>query len=313
MKKIFFLLLLFPFVLNAQVTIKPGQQTTVSCEVCPTCPTAAPIHDTVYIPVPKYIHDTVCPPVVVAPPVVVPPVTGTRQKLILDNNFDDGKLTGFTLANGQYCCSYSLNVVAAPDGIGKAVKYDLRSTDKIVSSSVRSEMQLAGTDAPETSERWYGFRVWLDTYATDEGAESIFQFHDGNGPCPPQSIQIQSGHFRWQQCQPYPDGSKSLTSSYNTGTDLGTVALKKWISFVVHIKWSSTNTGLIEVWRDGTLMTKNKTNIVTNSPGGSYIKLGINKWSWAPGGGSSTATQRVFYIDNFRMGSELATYDDVKP
>jgi hypothetical protein len=300
MKKLLFILLILPLAAISQVTIKPGQQTTVSCEVCPTCPTAAPVHDTVYLP--KYIHDTVCPPVVVTPPVVVPPVTETRQNLILDNSLDDGKLTGFTLANGQYCCSYSLNVVPAPDGNGKAVKYDLRSTDAIVSSSKRSEMQLAGTDAAETSERWYGLRYWLEKYDADNGAESILQWHDGDNTTPPLSIQVQSGRMRVMQ---------SFTSG-NIPYDLGPTTTGKWIDIVIHVKWSNTTNGLLEVWRDGVKMVS-KSNARTNSKGGSYMKIGINKWSWAPGGGSSTATQRIFYIDNFRMGNENAIYNDVAP
>lgn len=276
----------------SQQVIQPGGSTnvnlsaTVSCATCPVCP--KPIHDTIWI----------CPPVVTPP---VPPV-GTRANLILDNNFEDGKLTGFTLVNGQYCCNYSLNVTKSPDGVGNSVKFDLRSTDAIVSSSKRSEMQLSGADAPETSERWYGLSYWLDKYDADEGAESILQWHDQDGTTPPLSIQVQSGRMRIMQ---------SFTSG-NIPTDIGTTVTGKWINIVIHVKWSNSANGLLEVWKDGTKLFS-KVNVRTNSKGGSYMKIGINKWSWAPGGGSSTATQRIFYIDNFRIGNELAKYTDVAP
>lgn len=243
--------------------------------------------------------------VVVPPPPVDPPPTGTRANLIFENSFEGSPFTGFTTANHQYCCDYSITHVAAPDGIGKALKYDLRKSDPTVSSSKRAEIQLAGPSGANTldgMERWYGLRYWLQTYTIDEGAESILQWHDTDGSNPPLSIQVQGGRLR-------------LTQSFrsgNTHTDLGPATTGKWINIVLHVKWSNDNTGLIECWYDGVKKVA-KTNIRTNSAGGSYMKIGINKWSWAPNGGTSTATQRVFYIDDFRYGTEKATYKDVAP
>lgn len=233
------------------------------------------------------------------------PPPNIRQNLILDANFDGANVfTGFTTANGQFCCSYSITQSVSPDaGLSiKSLKFDLRSTDAIVSSSKRAEIQLAGTDAPETSERWYGLRYWLEKYDADGGAESLLQWHDVDGTTPPLSLQVQSGRMRIMQ---------SFTSG-NIPYDLGPTDMGKWINIVIHVKWTTGTNGLLEVWRDGTKIV-NKQGVRTNSKGGSYMKIGINKWSWAPGGGSSTATQRVFYIDNFRMGNELAVFGDVAP
>lgn len=312
-KKLLPILLIFllPVICFSQ-TINPGGTVTISCATCPACPspviihdtvktnTTLIIHDTVKIKTTLIIHDSVCPSI---PPVVTPPA-GTRNNLILENTFDDGKLTGFTLVNEQYCipCGYALNVVTSPDGKGKSVKYDLKSTDPIVSSSKRSEMQLSGADAPETSERWYGLKYWLEKYDADNGRESILQWHDQDGTTPPLSLQVGSGTFTIMQS----------FKSGNIPTDIGSTVTGKWISIVIHIKWTTGNTGLLEVWKDGNKVVS-KVNVRTNSKGGSYMKIGINKWSWAPGGGSSTATERIFYIDDFRMGNEKATYNDVAP
>ncbi|MEO8404378.1 MAG: polysaccharide lyase, partial [Chitinophagaceae bacterium] len=226
-----------------------------------------------------------------------------KATLLLDNNFDGtSPFAGFTLANQQFCCSYSITQATSPDGAGgNSLKFDLRSTDAIVSSSKRAEIQLAGTDAPATSERWYGLRYWLSKYDADNGAESLLQWHDQDGTTPPLSLQVSGGRMNF--CQ-------SFTS--NTHYDIGATTLNKWINIVIHVKWTTSNTGVLEVWRDGSKLVS-KTNVRTNSNGGSYMKIGINKWSWAPGGGSSTATQRIFYIDNFKMGAETATYADVDP
>lgn len=294
-KSIVLLSVFLPLFCLSQVTIPPGGQVIVQASSCPVvnCPPSNTV----------YIHDTIykCPPVVI-PPVDPPPSSTTRLNLSLENTFEGDAFKGFTLQDHQYCCAYSITQVTAPDGIGKALRYDLRSTDAIVSSSKRAEIQLAGTDAPETSERWYGLRYWLEKYDKDAGAESILQWHDKDGTTPPLSLQVSGGSL---------DIVQSFTSG-NTHNNLGATTIGKWISIVIHVKWTTGNTGLLEVWRDGTRVIS-KANIRTNSKGGSYMKIGINKWSWAPGGGSSTATQRVFYIDDFRMGNESATYKDVAP
>jgi hypothetical protein len=226
-----------------------------------------------------------------------------RQNLLLEATFEgNNAFVGFSLAGHQYCCSYSITQVINPEGPGKVLKYDLRRTDTIVSSSVRAEIELQGTDAPENSERWYGLQYYLQNYGADPGAESLLQWHDINGTCPPLSLQVQSGRLRIQQC----------INNANTSNDLGPVVSNAWLSIVMHVKWTSGNTGIIQVWRDGQLMV-NKSNIRTNSTGGSYFKFGINKWSWAPGGGSSNQSQRIFYVDNFRMGNDNAMYQDVSP
>jgi hypothetical protein len=227
-----------------------------------------------------------------------------RQNLMIDNNFDgENPFAGFSLAEHQYCCSYSLTAVNNPSGSGNVIRYELHSTDRIVSSSVRSEFQLpANMDAPETSERWYGLRYLLEKYDADAGAESILQWHDKDGSSPPLSIQVQNG--RMNVCQSF--------SSGNLHYDIGPTVTGKWFSIVMHVKWTMGNTGLLEVWKDGIKLV-NKPNVRTNSSGGSYMKIGINKWSWAPGGGSSSVTERLFYIDDFRMGNERSSYNDVAP
>lgn len=245
----------------------------------------------------------VVPPVVI-PPIVIPPVVDTpvivRQNLLLDWN-PTSPLKPFSLANGQYCCAYSITTPMAPDGKGLSIKYDLRSTDAIVSSSKRAEFQLK-SDLPQESEAWYGWADWYEKYDPDQGAESIWQYHDNDGTTPPLSIQVQNGRFRVMQ---------SFTSG-NIPYDLGPIVTGQWVYFVMHVKWTTGTTGLIDVWRDGKL-TVTKRNIRTNAAGGNYLKIGINKWSWAPGGGGSTTTQRIFYRENIRMGNANATFKDVDP
>jgi hypothetical protein len=225
-----------------------------------------------------------------------------RKNLMLESTFEPQDfLAGWD--NLQHCCAYSLTQSTDRARQGThSIKIDLRSTDAIVSSSVRSELTQKQDDSAETMERWYGMSYWLDNHASDTGGESILQWHDTDGTCPPLSIQIYGTQMLLTQC----------INGGNTTNDIGQVASNVWIDIVMHVKWSAGQTGALELWRDGKKLV-DKTGIRTNSTGGSYIKVGMNKWSWAPNGGASNQTQRLFYIDEVRIGSEKATYADVKP
>jgi hypothetical protein len=158
-------------------------------------------------------------------------------------------------------------------------------------------------------ERWYGGSWYLVDWGTDDFGESILQWHDIDGSGPPLAIQIYDNHIYLTQ----------LINGTRVENDLGTVVSNEWIDFVIHVKWSASGTlasgsGQIECWRNGVKLV-DKNNLRTNSTGGSYIKLGMNKWNWAPpfGPGDTQQSQRIFYIDEFRIGDASATYNDVAP
>lgn len=227
--------------------------------------------------------------------------TATSSALILESTFESSNfLAGWT--NMQHCCDYSVTASSkvARSG-GKSIKFDLYKTDAIVSSSKRSEV--TRDIEAETVERWYGGSFYLEDYAKDAGMESIIQWHDVDGTTPPLSLQIGNGKLMVVQ---------SFANTGLSSTDLGTATTGKWTDIVFHVKWSASSNGVLEVWKDGVKVVS-KTNVRTNSKGGNYLKLGINKWSWAPGGGTSTATHRSLYWDEFRIGNEKASYDIVKP
>lgn len=218
--------------------------------------------------------------------------------------FAPTKLSDFRLTGHQYCCADSLTDAKAPDGTS-AIKYLLRPTDARISSSIRAEAELpSGADSPETGERWYGLSYWFDTYEKDPNPESILQFHDNDGTTPPLSIHVNNGRLLLMQ---------SFLKTGNKPTDIGVQELGKWVNIVLHVKWTTANTGLIEVWKDGVKVI-NITSAITNSKSGSYGKYGINKWSWDIGSLWSTIkTPRIFYITNVKIGNETSSYNEVAP
>ncbi|PRX39829.1 polysaccharide lyase, partial [Salegentibacter salegens] len=91
--------------------------------------------------------------------------------------------------------------------------------------------------------------------------------------------------------------------------DLGKIPKNKWIDWVVHIKYSHTNTGILEVWMDDVKVIdrQNMPNSY-NDEKYPYFKFGVYKWKWG-----TAATQRVIYYDEVRIGDKNSSYDEVKP
>lgn len=221
--------------------------------------------------------------------------------------FAPKKMSDFRLSGHQYCCADSIVDSKLPDGT-PCLHYTLRYNDAIVSSSVRAEVEMpAGVDVGEEGERWYGLTYFFETYDKDPTPESIIQFHD-NDPAgksnPPGSIQVNNGRLLYMR------GHSTLG---NIPFDIGPLEIGKKVNIVMHIKFSMTTAGVIEVWKDGIKLVS-KTGIVTNSVGGNYCKAGINKWSWFKDTLWSTVrTPRIFNIANFKVGDANSSYAEVDP
>lgn len=228
---------------------------------------------------------------------------GHRQHLLFSSGFEDSNyLRGWQ--NQQHCCAHS--VTAAPNNRSgnQAVRFELKRTDAVVSGSVRSEINLEA-ELSTYAERWYGISFYLEDYDADNGSESIIQWHHTahiSSGSPPLALWVNDGKLLLVHQE---------REGVNTYEELGAATTGRWIDVVFHVKWTDQADGFIQVWKNGSLAF-NKYGIRTNfSP--NYVKLGINKWSWAPGGGESTTTHRVLYADEFRVGSEKARYEDVQP
>lgn len=223
-----------------------------------------------------------------------------REGLILESDFEGSNpFRGWD--NDQHCCDYSLTQSHDKFSEGNSsLRVDLRSTDREISGSIRSE--LVQDADPVGTERWYGFNIFLENWSDDNASESVFQWHPNNltgtGTA---SLWTSGGRYVYQTNAGGPN------SEY---TDLGPIISNRWVPWVIHVKWESDNTGVMQVWKDGKLVI-DKTGIQTAPPEGTYFKLGMNKWGWLDQ--SSAITQRVFYFDEVRIGDKKASYEDVRP
>ncbi len=219
-----------------------------------------------------------------------------NPRLLLESTFDEPTL-GSALA-GWNDQQHDTDAPWARTLSNKTLRFELRRNDAIVSSSRRSEITREGA-----GELWFGGRVFLENWQVDDGGESIIQWHS-EANCPPLSLTLYGSDVILVQC---PNGGL-IQNKVGTIEDFN----NKWVDLVFHIKWSHTD-GLLQFWKDGQLLVDKK-DLDMGTPNAN-LKLGINKWPWAPNGGSSKREiqSRVFYWDDFRIGNETASFKDVDP
>ncbi|RYE55408.1 MAG: hypothetical protein EOP48_10290 [Sphingobacteriales bacterium] len=129
---------------------------------------------------------------------------------------------------------------------------------------------------------------------------------------PPMALLVKNDHFqleiRWS--------SNPVNTTQNANFlsfDLGPVTHNIWNDWVFHVKWSYDNSGILQVWKNDSLVLQR-----VNQPIGyndilfPYLKVGVYKWDWnSPL--MTNSIQRTLYIDEVRVGNNLATYYDVAP
>jgi hypothetical protein len=225
-----------------------------------------------------------------------------RRHLIVESSFEgNNPLSGWE--NAQHCCDYSVTEIEgkATDGT-HSLRLEVRATDAITSGSIRSEITqpVEGVGV----ERWYGFNMFLENWTNDNAGEHVFQWHpDNSRGVATAALWTSGGRFMLQT-----DPSGSNTAS--TYTDIGPIISNQWISWVIHVRWADDNSGIFQVWENGSLVV-DRHNLKTAPPEGTYFKLGINKFGW--GIQTSSTTERILYFDEVRIGDENASYEDVKP
>jgi Polysaccharide lyase len=236
---------------------------------------------------------------------------GTRRNLIFHSNNESTSTlsplrnTSFTQwASIQKFSSYSVQRVNTLSRFGtSSLRFELRKTDGDIGWSKRAEASRYTKSEPsQKCERWYGESIYLPSdYVTDPAPELVTQWHTDAGS-PPLALWTHNGKWR-------------ITMFGNQQTTIATYEKNKWVDWVYHVKWSAGSDGLVEVWKDGVkVFTKTGANIYSNSIGGAYMRVGVYKWVWKSGSNpASTTTKRIMYVDEVRIGGELATYNDVAP
>ena len=258
-------------------------------------------------PVPTDVRgaDTTVPPRETGPSDAGPRV---RRHLLFESTFEGTTpLAGWV--NTQHCCSYSVTVATSMAHAGsQSVRFELHRSDPVVSSGVRSEITRGADYTPPSAERWIAGSFYLPAaeYARDPAPDSIVQWHHASsGGSPPLALWVRAGRLQIVH-------SLDATGTNFAYDDFGAADNDVWINVVFHVRWATTG-GLLEVFRNGMRLVNYSGPTTYDLPDGNYLKLGIYKWPWLPSVGGSTVDQRVLFVDDLRIGDEMATYDDVAP
>jgi hypothetical protein len=225
-----------------------------------------------------------------------------RSHLLLESTFESSNpFKGWD--NDQHCCDYSLTQDHNKFTEGNSsLRIQIDSTDARTSGSIRSEL-VQDAEGPGT-ERWYGFNMFLENWADDNAGEHVFQWHPNNlTGTATAALWTSGGRYVFET-------NTSGGSSNSEYTDLGPIISNQWVTWVIHVKWASDKTGIMQVWMNGKQVI-DKTHTVTAPAIGTYFKLGINKFGW--GNQPSSVSRRVLYFDEVRIGNSKASYEDVQP
>lgn len=194
-----------------------------------------------------------------------------------------------------------------------SVRFHLEKTDTLHSGGSRAEFAASPLE-PVGAERWYGFSIYLpNTWAPDPAPDSIVQWHQASdtGGSPPLAIWTRNGRFLIVQA--------GRPNRPTKRTDAGSCALGQWTDWVLHVRWSKQNNGILEAWKNGTrvpgLTSPDITDSATNTNNGNYIKIGIYKWPWSTPNFTppSTSRRRVLYHDQLRIADQRGRYTVVVP
>ncbi len=167
-------------------------------------------------------------------------------------------------------------------------------------------------DAPlarDGDDLWYGVSIWIgNSWDVSEISRGPDEFVNIVG-------------FRWaEDADKYNgpgngigatrvDGTPMFTSSTIVGgpgestgtTSLGPVVQAEWIDWVIHVKWSTEDDGLREIWRDGVKVATYRGPTMSRDLPVRH-RIGLYQ-------GSEIDHERILYWDNHRIGRSYADVD----
>lgn len=240
----------------------------------------------------------------------------TGRKLTL-SDVDPENSSGFQ--GVKQCCTTTFENSTAMVRFGvRSLKVNLNKTDPPPtdgSGSLRAEKYknysstIAGQD---TTYQWYAFSMLSPraTNSIDPAEEIRFQLHSNVGS-PVCALEVKNGLWRVAM-----RNTSQPTPTYANGgyTDLDSINFDAWEDWIVQFRPRTTSDGIINIWRNDTLMYTytGVTNYSASNAIYPYPNIGIYKWPWASAWTpASTSTTRTFYLDSVFYASSAATYADM--
>jgi hypothetical protein len=216
-----------------------------------------------------------------------------------------------------------IRMVWSPSYNGKpSIEFNLHKAD---SPAVRAEVRQT-TQPGEPDEMWASWYEYLPAAywsASDAHNSIIGQWHEipdwhlgENWRSPPILKKIVNNRYyvniMWDND---PDSVNTNESKDGEVTiDCGPILTNQWVKWVFKIKFSPTNTGILQIWKNGELVVDRvgMPNCFADKfyP---YFKIGFygNAWCCAPWRATIPVTERKAYIAELKLGKPGATYADM--
>ena len=252
-------------------------------------------------------------------------VQNTRQGLIFAPTLNPA-----TFMTDFYCSGNCPEVKILPEGSGNYVMESYLSR----TTSTRPERTEVVPHSPNEAyqfqygkDYWFGFSLYVkkDFVFDNLCGDAFVQFHaredDGaEDSCtrnPPVALYSEEGRLILRVKSDSKENTcESGSRVYETSDeyDIGTLNKGAWNDFVLHIKWSYNETGLLELWRDDELVVQHDGGNCFNDDRGPYTKLGVYKWDYDNVPFKTCGTEEInYYHDEIRLGGPDSSYEDVAP
>lgn len=218
-------------------------------------------------------------------------------------------------------------IVSAPESCSgeHALRFPL--TFRWDDSGFRNELTYRGIPHFSLNENyWFGFAIYLPEgwEADPTGDDILLQFHgwpdEEIGEAwrnPP--IALLTRNDQWHLWALFDSKRNSGSPPRLEGANhfpLGAFETGKWTTWVMHVRFSYGDDGLLEVWKDSELVLQHRGGNSYNDSRGPYLKFGNYKSAWGntkSWGGPSAFGSRVHVFDALKIGDASASFEDVNP
>lgn len=216
-----------------------------------------------------------------------------------------------------------IRMVWSPSYKGRpSIEFNLHKTD---SPAVRAEIRQT-TQPGEPDEMWIGYAEYLPSayWSSSDAHNSVIgQLHEipdwhlgENWRSPPIMKKIVNGRYYFNIMWAADSVNTNATKDGEVTLDRGPILMDQWVKWVIQVKFSPTNTGILRVWKNGELIVDrpNMPNCFADKyyP---YFKIGFygNAWCCAPWRATIPVVERKVYIAALKLGKPGATYWDMEP
>lgn len=226
-----------------------------------------------------------------------------RQNLLFEDGFESGQLS--SAWGREVSGSHSITIVSSPTRVGNfALRSRLRPED-----DERAEVKLdRSVTWAYNAERWIGVSIYFPNDGSTNDDTSIFQMYarptNGAWPPPPFQLQMNNGRLRMTR---YGLSTSTPTIDRNQHWDLGAVPRGAWVDFVFHLVGSTGSSGIFDVWVNGERKVNYRGATVADN------RTWYNKMGVYVGLGNNASRDRSLYYDEYRVGNQNATCNDVAP